>query len=65
MIKTWLEAATYCEEVYGSSIVEEKDAAYFQCPECGEMLFREDWQGHNWRTCPVCDFEFAPDELEW
>jgi uncharacterized Zn finger protein (UPF0148 family) len=50
---TWLEAGTYCEEVYG--ITMNTKEGYFVCPECGEPIFEEDWGKHDdWTVCPVC-----------
>ena len=53
---TWLEAGTYCEEVFGMSLNTEE--GYFVCPECGEPLYENDWKRHWWETCPICGFEF-------
>ena len=53
---TWLEAAVYCEETFGMSLNTKE--GYFVCPECGELLFEQDWKGHSWEVCPICDFDF-------
>lgn len=54
---TWLEAGTYCEEVYGMTMNTKE--GYFVCPECGEPIFEEDWRDHDgWEVCPICGFEF-------
>ena len=53
---TWLEAGVYCEETFGTAMNAKE--GFFICPECGEPLFEEDFKGHRWDTCPICDFEF-------
>ena len=53
----WLEAGTYCEEVYGMTMNTKE--GYFICPECGEPIFEEDWDEHSdWSECPICGFMF-------
>lgn len=52
----WLVAGTYCEDVYGVPLNTEE--GYFICPECGELLFEDDWEWYSWETCPICGFEF-------
>lgn len=52
----WLVVGTYCEEEYGTSLNTKE--GYFVCPECGELLYEDEWKHHNWETCPICDFEF-------
>ena len=54
---TWLEAGTYCEETFGTTLMTEE--GIFVCPECGEPSFKEDWRDHDdWAVCPICGFEF-------
>ena len=55
----WLVAGTYCEDVYGVPLNTEE--GYFICPECGELLFEDDWEWYSWETCPICGFEFMED----
>lgn len=52
---TWLEAGTYCENVYG--VVLNTKEGFFICPDCGEPIYECDWEDHHWETCPICDFE--------
>ena len=51
--------AKYCEETYGSHY--DEDEAWFICPECGEPIYACDWQGHDFSTCPVCEFEMEDE----
>ena len=53
---TWLEAGVYCEETFGVDMNAKE--GFFVCPECGELLFEDDFKEHCWDTCPICDFEF-------
>lgn len=52
----WEEAAKYCEETYG--IFVDWDERFFECPECGEPLYFEDWPSEEFVTCPICEFHF-------
>ena len=52
----WHEAGTYCEEFYGSAL--NTAEGWFICPECGEILYEEDYEDHYWDECPICGFEF-------
>ena len=58
-IKTWEEAAEYCENTYGSFVNWEEE--FFICPECDEPILKEDWEKHNFIVCPICEFEFYQD----
>ena len=57
---TWLEAAIYCEETFGVHV--NMKEGYFVCPECGELILRDDWKGHDWDYCPICEFNFMEGE---
>lgn len=57
---TWLEAALYCEETFGVHV--NMKERFFICPECGEPILFEDWRGHDWDYCPICEFEFMEGE---
>ncbi len=59
-IKTWEEAAKYCEDTYGSFINWEEE--FFVCPECDEPILKEDWEEHNFTICPVCEFDFFNED---
>ena len=52
----WEKAAKYCEDTYGIWV--DWEEGFFHCPECDEMLLKEDWETHNWEMCPVCEFNF-------
>lgn len=60
-------AAEYCEEIYGSEVIEENGMIIgFICPECGEFIYSEDWtakETENWMVCPICLEPFG-DEVE-
>lgn len=60
------EVWDYCKTVYGTSALEEGDK-FFDCPECGEPILKEDYpliekqfDGSNDAVyvCPVCEEEF-------
>lgn len=42
---TWLEAGTYCEEIYGVDL--DTKERYFICADCGEPIYKEDWCEHG------------------
>ena len=58
------DVAIYCETTYG--IQYDRDEEFFICPECGEPIYFEDWDGvgENWETCPICDFSFMEGDNE-
>lgn len=59
---TWLEAATFCEEIYG--IVLNTKEGFFICPNCGEPIYERDWENHNdWYECPICAESFGAAEI--
>lgn len=39
---------------------ETEDGAVICC-ECGEPIYPEDFPGHDWRYCPVCEFDLLED----
>lgn len=59
-------AAEYCEEVYGCEVIEEKNVIIgFICPNCGELIYSEDWTDgdtDNWLKCPICEEWFGEEE---
>lgn len=60
-MKRWKDAAKYCRREYGIQI--DEGEGFFICPECGEPLYKEDWEDHgNWDVCPVCEFNFKEGE---
>ena len=51
------DVAKYCETVYG--VQYDRDEEFFICPDCGEPIYRKDWEDHeNWDECPICGFNF-------
>ena len=55
---TWADCAKYCEENYG--IFVDWDEEYFICPECGELVYAEDWHDIEFAfatICPICQFD--------
>ena len=66
MFTEFINAAEYCEQVYGSYIISENGVTTgFICPHCDEPIYFEDWDGEpeteNWMVCPVCGEEWADD----
>lgn len=56
-MRTWYEAAEYCEEAFGSYV--DWDEGFFICPECAEPIYEVDWDKHSeWDMCPVCEVNF-------
>ena len=52
----WKETAKYCEKTFGVYVNWEE--RFFICPSCEEPLYEEDWEEHNFRECPICEFNF-------
>lgn len=48
------------EEGYVAFIPNDEDIIGFICPECGEVIYYEDYceATENWMCCPVCFNEF-------
>ena len=58
---TWRYAAEYIEKHFGGYVDWEEE--YFECPECGEPIYKDDWNDYeSWTICPVCDFDFTEGE---
>lgn len=56
----WEDAASLCEEYYGAMVNWTEE--YFLCPECGEPLYKVDWENvHNWDECPICEFPWEEE----
>lgn len=54
---TWNYCARYCEKTYGTYV--DWDEEFFLCPECGEPIYKSDWEEHeSWTACPVCEWAF-------
>ena len=58
--KTWEEAASYCENTYGSFVNWEEE--FFVCPECDEPILKEDWDKHNFTLCPICEVNYFNED---
>lgn len=59
---TWLEAARYCEDTYGTYVSYDPEDMWFECPECGEPLLICDWKDYDFTYCPVCEFNLVEGE---
>ena len=60
-MKRWKDAAKYCRREYGVQV--DNGEEFFICPDCGEPIYRKDWEGHeNWDECPICEFNFKEGE---
>ena len=58
--------ANYCQEVYGAQMFKEDNVITgFICPNCGELVYSEDWTDgdtDNWTKCPICGEFFGETE---
>lgn len=52
----WETAMTYCAETFG--VQADLEERFFICPECGEPIYEEDWEGYDLSMCPVCEVYF-------
>lgn len=60
---TWSYCARYCEKTYRTYV--DWDEEFFLCPECGEPIYKSDWDDHDdWNVCPVCEWAFDGEEEE-
>ena len=50
---SWEEAARYCEDVFGTYV--DLEERFFICPECDEPIYEEDYEGHDFSMCPICE----------
>ena len=53
---TWEEAAEYCYMTFGVQVDHEE--RFFICHECGEPIYEEDYDGHDFSMCPICETYF-------
>ena len=62
---SWENMAHFLEREYGSFV--DWDEEFFECPECGEPIYKCDWQeedyflGHAFTGsfyCPICEERF-------
>lgn len=62
--------ATHCEKIYGINYDHEEE--FFECPECGELIYKDDWDDIDfcfapWNNfpkkqhyrCPICETHIA------
>ena len=58
----WEKVAKIAYEVYGAHV--DWEERFFECPECGEPIYKDDWEDVDFVfpedgfCCPVCDFLF-------
>ena len=52
----WKEIALELEEIYGAYV--EYEEGFFICPECGEPVYKEDWDDGDFEDCkcPICQW---------
>lgn len=55
----WEKVANYVAQVYGTFV--DWDEKFFECPECDEPIYEEDWQDDELEICPVCGFEWEEE----
>ena len=53
---SWITALKYCVREFGVHYGMEE--GFFECPECGEPLLKEDWEDHDFNYCPICEINF-------
>lgn len=66
----FFESAAYCEENFGSEVFEDEETNVifgFICPNCGELIYSEDWSKadtEGWTRCPICEELFCEEGEE-
>lgn len=50
----WEKMAKYLEDEYGTFV--DWDEEFFICAECGEPIYKVDWEDEELLACPVCEF---------
>lgn len=63
-MKLFERIGKYVNKVYGMTFIEDGEDSYFVCPECGEPIYKADWDDEdfildNMVGCPICDFDFC------
>lgn len=51
----WKHLVRLVDQLF-DSVVREDDEEFIICPECGEPIYEEDYNGDN--LCPCCEFNF-------
>ena len=54
----WEINAHTIEDVYGGYVDWDGDERFYECPECGELIFECEWTEEDLKKelCPVCGF---------
>lgn len=54
----WEINAHTVEDVYGGYVDWDGDERFYECPECGELIFECEWTAEDSKKelCPVCGF---------
>ena len=54
----WQINAHTIEDVYGGYVDWDGDERFYECPECGELIFECEWSEEDLKKelCPVCGF---------
>ena len=54
----WEINAHTVEDVYGGYVDWDGDERFYECPECGELIFECEWTEEDLKKelCPVCGF---------
>ena len=53
-MSAWEKIALAVERTYGVHV--DWEERFFNCPECGEPIYEDDWIDDDLILCPVCDF---------
>ena len=59
---SWEKCAKYCEKVYGVYV--DWEERFFHCPECEDVVYECDWEGHCFDFCPICEFAYLEGDRE-
>lgn len=53
----WEINAHTVEDVYGGYVDWDGDERFYECPECGELIFEYEWTARGLKKfiCPVCE----------
>lgn len=62
----WNEFAEAMEIIFGQQV--DKEEKFAVCADCGEPVYKDDWVGHNFKTCPMCEWDVEKatnEDLDW